>query len=165
MNWADEDEEKTYFRKANGTSRGRWWMEHSNKTSEQNEHMERADDNSKWSIQMKRANETSKWNEKKIDALFSKRLISFPWAREWVSERASERMSAADQANEWTMRANERADERMTECSTCRFRIISTQSALIWDFFVSVVEEIRFLTIWGWQSFPLKPDVKKEIDE
>ena len=41
------------------------------------------------------------------------------------------RLSSARQKNEWVMRANERTDEWMAHCSTRRFHIISTQSALV----------------------------------
>ena len=96
------------------------------------------------------------WNCMRSTHAFHRQTTSVPWARERMSaaERAS-KATSAQQANEWVMRANERAneqaneqaneraDERVTEYSTRRFRIISTQSASIWDFF------------WerGWRNF------------
>ena len=78
-----------------------------------------------------------------------------------AAERTSEASSAV-RANERAVRANERADERMTEYSTRRFQ---PRAHRYETFFVSVVEEIPFFTIWGWHSFPLKPDVRKEIED
>ena len=86
--------------------------------------------------------------------------VKSPWKKS-----ATERMSTGEQANEWAVRADKRVDKRMTKYSSRWFHIISTQCASIWDFFVSVVEEIPFFTVRGCIAFPSKPDVRKEIDD
>ena len=88
-----------------------------------------------------------------------------------AAERANEHSGAREQSDQCgasklvsdaSERASGRANDRVLYASiTYHFNPERIDMRL----FVSVVEEILFFTTWGWHSFPLKPDVRKEIDD
>ena len=92
-----------------------------------------------------------------------------PWMQK-QNKRANERSGAREQsdqceASEWVSNASERAsgraNDRVLYASTSyHFNPERIDLRLFLWAWLSV-----FFTIWGWHSFPLKPDVRKEIED